>query len=89
MMIKQDISKYDFSSVKHMTTAGEALNPEVYRQFEKATGLRIMEGFGQTETAVIIANMVGAPHKIGSMGRPVPTYHVQLLGRGRKARTLR
>ncbi|MBP3914282.1 MAG: AMP-binding protein [Lachnospiraceae bacterium] len=80
LMIKQDISQYDFSSVKHMTTAGEALNPEVYRQFEKATGLRIMEGFGQTETAVIIANMVGAPHKIGSMGRPVPTYHVELLG---------
>ncbi len=80
MMIKQDISKYDFSSVKHMTTAGEALNPEVYRQFEKATGLRIMEGFGQSESALIIGNMVGAPHKIGSMGKPVPTYDVQLLG---------
>ena len=79
MMIKQDISKYDFSSVKHMTTAGEALNPEVYRQFEKATGLRIMEGFGQTESAMIIGNMVGAPHKIGSMGKPAPTYHVELL----------
>ena len=48
MMIKQDISQYDFSSVRHMTTAGEALNPEVYRQFEKATGLQILEGFGQT-----------------------------------------
>ncbi|MBQ9065800.1 MAG: AMP-binding protein [Blautia sp.] len=80
MMIKQDISKYDFSSVKHMTTAGEALNPEVYRQFEKATGLRIMEGFGQSESALIIGNLVGAPHKIGSMGKPVPTYDVQLLG---------
>ena len=79
MMIKQDISKYDFSSVKHMTTAGEALNPEVYRQFEKATGLRIMEGFGQSESALIIGNLVGAPHKIGSMGKPVPTYDVQLL----------
>ncbi len=79
MMIKQDISKYDFSSVKHMTTAGEALNPEVYRQFEKATGLRIMEGFGQSESALIIGNLVGAPHKIGSMGKPVPTYEVALL----------
>ena len=79
MMIKQDISKYDFSSVKHMTTAGEALNPEVYRQFEKATGLRIMEGFGQSESALIIGNLVGAPHKIGSMGKPVPTYDVALL----------
>ena len=80
LMIKQDISQYDFSSVKHMTTAGEALNPEVYRQFEKATGLRIMEGFGQTETAMIIGNLVGAPHKIGSMGRPIPTYDVALIG---------
>ncbi len=78
MMIKQDISKYDFSSVKHMTTAGEALNPEVYRQFEKATGLQIIEGFGQTESTMIIGNLVGAPHKIGSMGRKVPVYDVEL-----------
>ena len=79
MMIKQDISKYDFSSVKHMTTAGEALNPEVYRQFEKATGLQIIEGFGQTESTMIIGNMVGAPHKIGSMGKPAPIYDVHLV----------
>ena len=79
MMIKEDISKYDFSSVKRMTTAGEALNPEVYHQFEKLTGLQIMEGFGQTETAVIICNMVGAPHKIGSMGKPSPIYDIHLL----------
>ncbi|MBR2811336.1 MAG: AMP-binding protein [Solobacterium sp.] len=79
MMIKQDISKYDFSSVKHMTTADEALNPEVYRQFEKATGLRIMEGFGQSESTMIIGNMVGAPHKIGSMGKPAPIYDVTLM----------
>ncbi|MBQ9594163.1 MAG: AMP-binding protein, partial [Lachnospiraceae bacterium] len=79
MMIKQDISQYDFSSVQHMTTAGEALNPEVYRQFEKATGLRIMEGFGQSESGMIIGNMVGAPHKIGSMGKPAPIYQVELL----------
>ena len=79
MMIKQDISKYDFSSVKHMSTAGEALNPEVYRQFEKATGLQIIEGFGQTESTMIIGNMVGAPHKIGSMGKPAPIYDVALV----------
>ncbi len=79
MMIKQDISKYDFSSVKHMTTAGEALNPEVYRQFEKATGLQILEGFGQSESTMIIGNMIGAPHKIGSMGKPAPIYDVDLL----------
>ena len=79
MMIKQDISKYDFSSVKHMTTAGEALNPEVYRQFEKATGLQIIEGFGQTESTMIIGNMVGASHKIGSMGKPAPIYDVKIV----------
>ncbi|MBQ7045059.1 MAG: AMP-binding protein [Clostridia bacterium] len=78
MMIKQDLSKYDFSSVKHMTTAGEALNPEVYRQFEKATGLQILEGFGQTESTMIIGNMRGADHKIGSMGKPAPIYNVEL-----------
>ncbi len=79
MLIKEDISKYDLSSIKHMTTAGEALNPEVYRQFEKATGLQIMEGFGQTESTMIIGNMTGAPHKIGSMGKPAPIYDVDII----------
>ena len=62
-----------------MTTAGEALNPEVYRQFEKATGLQIHEGFGQSESTMIIGNMIGAPHKIGSMGKPAPIYDVDLI----------
>ncbi len=79
MMIKEDLSQYDLSSIKHMTTAGEALNPEVYKQFEKLTGLQIMEGFGQTETTLTIANFVGSPHKIGSMGRPSPLYDIVLL----------
>ncbi|MBQ9975698.1 MAG: AMP-binding protein [Clostridia bacterium] len=79
MMIKQDLSNYDFSSVRHMTTAGEALNPEVYRQFEKATGLQILEGFGQSESTMIIGNLTGASHKIGSMGKPAPIYDVTLL----------
>jgi len=79
MFIKQDLSHYDFSSVHHMTTAGEALNPEVYRQFEKATGLQILEGFGQTESTMIIGNLSGASHKIGSMGKPAPIYNVKLV----------
>ena len=79
MMIKEDISKYDLSSIKHMTTAGEALNPEVYKQFEKATGLQIMEGFGQTELTLVIANLMGNPHKLGSMGKPTPLYDVDIL----------
>ena len=81
MMIKQDLSLYDFSSVKHMTTAGEALNPEVYRQFEKLTGLRIMDGFGQSESTMIIGNLVGMRHKLGSMGKPAPIYDVALMDR--------
>ncbi len=79
MMIKEDLSHYDFSSVRHMTTAGEALNPEVYKQFEKATGLQILEGFGQSESTMIIGNLTGASHKIGSMGKPAPIYDVVLL----------
>ena len=79
MMIKQDISKYDFSSVEHMTTAGEALNPEVYKQFLNATGLRIMEGYGQTELTLAIGNLIGGTHKLGSMGKPTPLYDITLI----------
>lgn len=84
MLVKQDISKYDLSSVKHMTTAGEALNPEVYKQFEKATGLQILEGFGQTEGTMLIGNMRGAKHKIGSMGKPAPIYDIELIDKDGK-----
>ena len=79
MLIKQDISKYDFSSVKHMTTAGEALNPEVYNQFEKLTGLQIKEGFGQSESTMLIGNLVGRPHTVGSMGVPAPIYDIDIV----------
>ena len=79
MLIKQDISRFDLSSIKHASTAGEALNPEVFRQFELSTGLRIMEGFGQSESTVIIANLAGDTHKFGAMGKPVPLYDVHLL----------
>ncbi len=79
MLIKEDISKYDLSSVRHMTTAGEALNPEVYKQFEKATGLQIMEGFGQTELTLAIANLMGGTHKVGSMGKPTPLYDIDIV----------
>ena len=79
MLIKQDISKYDLSSIKHATVAGEALNPEVFKQFYNATGLTLMEGFGQTETTLSIANLVGTTPKPGSMGKPVPLYDIQIL----------
>ncbi len=79
MMIKQDLTKYDLSSVQHATIAGEALNPEVFRQLEKLTGLKVMEGFGQSESTLIIGNLIGASHKIGSMGKATPIYDVALL----------
>lgn len=79
MLIKQDLSQYDLSSIHHATTAGEALNPEVFYQFEKATGLRIAEGFGQTEMTLGIANLVGTMLKPGAMGKPVPGYGIDLV----------
>ncbi len=79
MLIKQDISQYDLSSIRHATTAGEALNPEVFYQFEKATGLRIAEGFGQTEMTLGIGNLVGTQLKPGAMGKPVPGYGIDLV----------
>ena len=79
MLVKQDLSRFDLSSIEHASTAGEALNPEVFRQFEKSTGLQIMEGFGQSESTLIIGNLSGDSHKMGSMGKPVPLYKVRLL----------
>ena len=79
MLIKQDLSKYDLSSIHHATTAGEALNPEVFYQFEKATGLQIAEGFGQTEMTLGIANLLGTMLKPGAMGKPVPGYGIDLV----------
>jgi len=79
MMIKEDLSKYDLSSIHQITTAGEALNPEVYKQFKKLTGLRIMEGFGQSEGTLMIGNLRGSKHKIGSMGKPIPVYDVDIV----------
>ena len=79
MLIKQDLSKYDLSSIHHATTAGEALNPEVFYKFEQATGLRIAEGFGQTEMTLGIANLLGSELKPGAMGKPVPGYGIDLV----------
>ncbi len=77
--IKEDLSKYDLSTVKHATIAGEALNPEVFNKFYEATGLKLMEGFGQTETTLTVANMFGRVAKPGSMGLPSPAYDVVLV----------
>ena len=77
--IKEDLGRYDLSSLKYACIAGEALNPEVFHQFYRATGIKLMEGFGQTETTLSIANVVGMEPKPGSMGKPNPQYDVQVL----------
>ncbi len=77
--IKEDLSQYDLSSIEYSTTAGEALNPEVYEQWKRATGLSLMEGFGQTETTLSIYNPVGTVPKTGSMGVPSPLYDVDIV----------
>ncbi|MFZ0035182.1 MAG: AMP-binding protein, partial [Sedimentisphaerales bacterium] len=83
-MIKSDMSKYDFSSMKYAVTAGEPLNPTVYTTFLETTGLKLMEGYGQTETVVCIANYYWMNPKPGSMGKPAPGYDVVLVGKNDK-----
>ncbi len=78
-LIKEDLSKYDFSSIHHAGIAGEPLNPEVFYQFKKATGLEVTEGFGQSETSVLIANFGWDPIKPGSTGKPSPLYDVDIV----------
>jgi acetyl-CoA synthetase len=83
-MIKSDMSKYNFSTLKYAVTAGEPLNPTVYERFLETTGLKLMEGFGQTETVVIIANFPWVKPKPGSMGKPSPGYDILLVGKDDK-----
>ncbi len=77
--IKEDLSKYDLSSIRHATIAGEALNPEVYEQFRRATGLSLYEGFGQTETTLTVFNAYDMTPRPGSMGVPSPAYDVDIV----------
>ncbi|HEX9062519.1 MAG TPA: AMP-binding protein [Clostridia bacterium] len=77
--IKEDLSKYDFSKLRHCSTAGEPLNPEVFNQFKKATGLRLVEAFGQTELTVTLATYPWIEAKPGSMGKPSPGYDIDIL----------
>lgn len=73
-LVKEGMENYDLSSIKYATTAGEALNAEVYHLFKKYTGLSLMEGFGQTETTLTMGNLVNSAPKPGSMGKPSPLY---------------
>lgn len=78
-MIREDLSKYDLSSLKYCTTAGEALNPSVFETFYKATGIKMMEAFGQTETTPTIITFPWIEPKPGSMGVPNPAYDIDLI----------
>ena len=78
-LIREDLTKYDLSSLKYCTIAGEALNPAVFETFYKLTGIKLMEGFGQTETTLTIATFPWMEPKPGSMGVPNPQYDVDLL----------
>lgn len=78
-LIKEDLSLYDFKKLKYCVVAGEPLNPEVYNQFYKLTGLKLMEGYGQTECTVALATYPWIEPKPGSMGKPSPGYDIDLL----------
>ncbi|MDO4486085.1 MAG: AMP-binding protein [Bacillota bacterium] len=79
MLIRKDFSRYDLSSLKHATTAGEALNPEVFNLFKEKTGLLLHEAFGQTETTLTIGTLKGDLPKPGSMGKASPAYDIDVV----------
>lgn len=78
-LIREDLTKYDISSLKYCTIAGEALNPEVYKQFYNLTGIKLREAYGQSETTVSVLTPPWIEPKPGSMGLPSPHYDVDLL----------
>jgi acetyl-CoA synthetase len=83
-LIKEDLSEYDFSTLKYAVTAGEPLNPEVYNKFHEFTGLKLMEGFGQTESVISVANFPWMKPRPGSMGKPSPGYFIELMDKDGK-----
>lgn len=78
-LIKEDLSGYDLSFIEHASLAGEPLNPEVYSKIGELTGLKVYEGFGQTESSVLLANFPWVDIRPGSMGKPSPLYNIDLL----------
>lgn len=77
--VEAGMDKYNLSSLEYITTAGEALNPEVWNKVKEQTGLSLMEGFGQTESVLMLANLTGSNPKPGSMGTPTPIYNTALI----------
>lgn len=77
--IKKGMNNYDLSALEHITTAGEALNPEIFQQVYSQTGLRLMEGFGQTESVLMLGMLRGIEPRVGSLGKPSPLYDVHIV----------
>jgi acetyl-CoA synthetase/medium-chain acyl-CoA synthetase len=82
LIVRENLARWKFRSLRHCTSAGEPLNPEVISAWEDATGLMIYEGYGQTESIVLVANCrsLGLDVRLGSMGHPLPGYDVQVIG---------
>lgn len=78
-MLQEDVTQFDLSCIKHCCIAGEALNPEVFRKWYELTGLRLCEGFGQSESSVMLANFQWFEPIPGSTGKPSPLYNIQLI----------
>ncbi len=84
-MMQEDLSGYDLSFITHCCTAGEALNPDVYNEWRKLTGLCMCEGFGQSESSVLVANFDGFEPNPGSMGKPSPLYNIDIIDENGKS----
>lgn len=84
-LLQEDVKAYDLSSLKYCTIAGEALSPDVFNKWYELTGVKLMEGFGQTETTVMIANIIGSQPKTGSMGKPMPHYDIDIVDEDNKS----
>jgi acyl-coenzyme A synthetase/AMP-(fatty) acid ligase len=80
MLVKEDLARFDLSKLRHCTGAGEPLNPEVIEQWKRAYGLTIHDGYGQSETVLLVGNLAGLPVRPGSMGKPAPGHDVRVIG---------
>ena len=85
MMVLEDLTQYEMPELRHCTSAGEPLNPEVMKTWENGTGLTIYDGYGQTETVLLVGNFQCLPVRPGSMGKPVPGFQVSIVDDDGKA----